>query len=483
MFRLTDQAIDISAAAAALSDPHSGGFVEFRGCVRNHHHGRSVEQLHYSAYPALAITEGERILEEARQRYAIDAVACIHRTGDLQIGDTAVWVGVGAAHRDAAFAACRYVIDEVKRRLPVWKHERYLDGETQWVGCQGCADHDHDQRYDRQQRVPGVGEAGQQRLRQAHVAVVGVGALGCPVADLLAGAGVGRLTLIDPDRVELSNLHRQSLYAEADVGALKVDAARRRLLERNSSTVIDARPQALAAGSDTAWLDDADLVMDCSDDPVSKQWVTHRARVSGRPCIVGGVHQLAGGLYVSPRQAQDGVCWACISAQGSDCGDQGVLGPTPAVIGAAMAGEALRRLIGLDSALAGRWTVLDFGSGQFQRFVPKQRKTCRCLQEADGRSDAVQRDRLDPALHWIDLREVTERRLRPLPGAQPLAFDEAMAGRGLEPDQRYLLICTSGRRSEAVCHTLREQGFGQVWTLTGGVRALPDESTPLACSA
>ena len=148
-----------------------------------------------------------------------------------------------------------------------------------------------------------------------------------------------------------------------------------------------------------------------------------------------------------------------------------------------MAGEALRRLIGLDSALAGRWTVLDFGSGQFQRFVPKQRKTCRCLQEADGRSDAVQRDRLDPALHWIDLREVTERRLRPLPGAQPLAFDEAMAGRGLEPDQRYLLICTSGRRSEAVCHTLREQGFGQVWTLTGGVRALPDESTPLACSA
>ena len=89
--------------------------------------------LRYEAYAALAAAEGQRIVEEAAARFAITGVHCVHRTGELAIGDLAVWVGVGAAHRGAAFDACRFVIDEVKSRVAIWKHERYADGDVQWL--------------------------------------------------------------------------------------------------------------------------------------------------------------------------------------------------------------------------------------------------------------------------------------------------------------------------------------------------------------
>ena len=89
--------------------------------------------LRYEAYDVLAQREGEAIIEEALARFDILDAACVHRTGDLAIGELAVWVGVTAAHRDAAFAACRHVIDEVKSRVPIWKHERYVEGDAGWL--------------------------------------------------------------------------------------------------------------------------------------------------------------------------------------------------------------------------------------------------------------------------------------------------------------------------------------------------------------
>src|SRR5690606_7532225 len=91
------------------------------------------EGLRYEAYVALAEAEGERIVLEALERFAALDACCVHRVGDLSIGELAVWVGVSAAHRDAAFDACRWIIDEVKSRVPIWKHERYADGRADWL--------------------------------------------------------------------------------------------------------------------------------------------------------------------------------------------------------------------------------------------------------------------------------------------------------------------------------------------------------------
>jgi len=131
-FHLQDTPLDIAALRAPLSHAHAGAYASFEGWVRDHHEGRAVSGLFYEAYAALAEAEGERVVEEARAKFRVVDVVCVHRVGDLAIGDLAVWVGVTAAHRDAAFDACRYVIDEIKSRVPIWKHERYASGEAGW---------------------------------------------------------------------------------------------------------------------------------------------------------------------------------------------------------------------------------------------------------------------------------------------------------------------------------------------------------------
>jgi molybdopterin synthase catalytic subunit len=115
--------------------PETGGIVTFEGRVRNHHQGKAVDFLEYSAYPLLAQTEGEGISTQALREFNLDWAWIIHRRGSLEIGAMAVWVSAGSAHRDEAFAASRYMIDQVKLRLPVWKHEYYKDGSHDWVYC------------------------------------------------------------------------------------------------------------------------------------------------------------------------------------------------------------------------------------------------------------------------------------------------------------------------------------------------------------
>lgn len=132
-FLLPDTAVDTAALRARLLDARAGAFAGFEGWVRNHNDGRAVEGLRYEAYAALAQAEGERIVAEALEQFDIVDACCAHRVGDLAIGDLAVWVGVSAAHRDMAFGACRWIIDEVKSRVPIWKHERYADGRSDWL--------------------------------------------------------------------------------------------------------------------------------------------------------------------------------------------------------------------------------------------------------------------------------------------------------------------------------------------------------------
>ncbi len=132
-FQLSSAAIDPARLQAGLRDPRAGACASFEGWVRDHNAGRAVLGLRYEAYAELAQREGEAVLAEAMQRFDLLQAACVHRTGDLAIGELAVWVGVSAGHRDAAFAACRWIIDAVKARVPIWKHERYADGDADWL--------------------------------------------------------------------------------------------------------------------------------------------------------------------------------------------------------------------------------------------------------------------------------------------------------------------------------------------------------------
>jgi len=114
-------------------DPRAGAFATFEGLVRQHNEGCQVNGLRYEAYVELAEREGDAIMAEALARFAILDAHCVHRIGALGIGELAVWVGVSSAHRGPAFEACRYIIDEVKARVPIWKHESYADGAADWL--------------------------------------------------------------------------------------------------------------------------------------------------------------------------------------------------------------------------------------------------------------------------------------------------------------------------------------------------------------
>jgi len=151
-FTFSTDSIDCAALQNELRDARAGGFASFEGWVRNHNEGHDVTRLEYEAFEALAIKEGERIIEEAMQKFGVLKAACVHRIGELGIGDVAVWVGVSSAHRGEAFEACRYIIDAEKHRLPIWKKEHYVNGDSGWVNCERCAEagkeHDHGHHHD-----------------------------------------------------------------------------------------------------------------------------------------------------------------------------------------------------------------------------------------------------------------------------------------------------------------------------------------------
>jgi len=126
-----------------LADPAAGAYTSFEGWIRNVNDGQDVLRLEYETYEPLAVSEGQAVIEEAIARFSIQHARCVHRIGLLEIGECAVWVGVSSGHRDEAFKACRFIIDQVKVRLPVWKKEHYVGGNSGWVNCERCASHGH----------------------------------------------------------------------------------------------------------------------------------------------------------------------------------------------------------------------------------------------------------------------------------------------------------------------------------------------------
>lgn len=173
MFRLTD----VPITQEPMLVEAAGGFVTFEGKVRNHAMGRSVIRLEYEAFPDLAIPEGVALLEEAKAKYGLLSASVIHRTGLLEVGDTAVLIQVAAAHRHEAFAGCEWIIDQLKHRVPIWKKEHFADGDSGWVGADVPSPNEDLYRalVQRQRSTEEVGEVGQTAIREAKVLMVGVG--------------------------------------------------------------------------------------------------------------------------------------------------------------------------------------------------------------------------------------------------------------------------------------------------------------------
>lgn len=220
------------------------------------------------------------------------------------------------------------------------------------------------ERYGRHLVLREVGGPGQQRLRAARVAVVGAGGLGAPAALYLAAAGVGRLRLIDPDVVSLSNLQRQVIYATADVGAPKVERAAERLHALNPHVEVDARPQALTPDTAADLLAGCDLVLDGTDDFAVRFAVNAACVAAGVPLVSGALGRWTGQVGVFEGRP----CYRCLVPEvppdAETCAAVGVVGALAGVVGSLMALEAVKRITGAGEALAGRLLIYDGLAGE-----------------------------------------------------------------------------------------------------------------------
>jgi len=517
-FAFATTPIDTDATRSLVTDAACGGYASFEGWVRDHNEGRQVRHLEYEAFELLASKEGERILTEAVERFGVEHAACVHRVGDLKLGELAVWVGVSARHRQEAFLACRYIIDEVKHRVPIWKKEHYIEGDSGWVNCERCAavmvDHDHDHAhghcaahehaaatrptadYSRQEALKEVGASGQAKLRAARVLVVGAGGLGVPVLSYLAGAGIGRVGIVDGDLLDASNLHRQPLYSFDAIGQPKAALAAARLRALNPDIDVQIYGLRLTRENAADLICGWDLIIDCTDNFGTKFLINDVCVAARKPAILSSIYQYEGQLQVI-RPDKQGACLRCIWPEATrdglvgNCAEAGVLGPVPGVFGSLQALEALKILLGLPGQLGDELLVMDLLTLQVARMAARRASSCAagvCTRIPAAAAGAPLQLRFESLARAqaagytvIDIREPAEVAEEPAPGTgirlmpmqQLLRADVALG-----KDDRLLLVCATGRRSLATAQALHDRGFTHVASLNGGVTGLLAQPQP-----
>ena len=219
-------------------------------------------------------------------------------------------------------------------------------------------------RYSRHILLPELGIAAQQKFAAARALIVGAGGLGCPAAQFLAAAGIGHLTLCDPDRVDLTNLQRQILFSTADIGAPKATAARARLLAINPEVEIAAVIARLDGEALAAAVAAADVVLDCSDNFATRHAVNRACVAAWKPLVSGAAIRFDGQVAVFDARVAGAPCYHCLFGEGEEieetrCATMGVFAPLVGIVGATQAAEALKLVAGVGESLAGRLLLLD----------------------------------------------------------------------------------------------------------------------------
>jgi len=236
-------------------------------------------------------------------------------------------------------------------------------------------------RYSRHILLAEFGVEGQERLRTARALVIGAGGLGCPAALYLAASGVGTLTIVDSDRVDLTNLQRQILYRTESVGMVKVDAARNTLAAINPEVNLVTLQQRLAAGDLAELVPRADLVLDCSDNFATRHAVNRACVQYARPLVSGAAIRFDAQLMVFDLRKADAPCYACLFPEDGEvedvqCSVMGVLAPMVGAIGALQAMEAVKLLAGIGEGASGRLLLLDAKSSEWRSVRIRKDPAC-----------------------------------------------------------------------------------------------------------
>jgi adenylyltransferase/sulfurtransferase len=245
-------------------------------------------------------------------------------------------------------------------------------------------------RYSRHILLPEIGVEGQERLRAAHVLVVGAGGLGCPAALYLASSGIGRLTIADPDRVDVTNLQRQILYRSDAVGSGKADAARKTLAAVNPAVTVVPLAERLEGEALERRVAQADVVLDCSDNFATRHAVNRACVRHAKPLVSGAAIRFDGQVAVFDLRQREAPCYACLFPEGGEteelrCAVMGVLAPLTGAVGSLQAVEAIKLVAGAGESLSGRLLMFDALRAEWRSVRVRKDPACA--------SDAVQAGR------------------------------------------------------------------------------------------
>ncbi|CUV08378.1 Sulfur carrier protein adenylyltransferase ThiF [hydrothermal vent metagenome] len=214
-------------------------------------------------------------------------------------------------------------------------------------------------RWARQTVLPEIGIEGQKKLINATVALVGMGGLGCPVSQSLIASGIGKLKIIDGDKVELSNLHRQPLYGVEDIGRLKVQVAKKKLMQLNESAIVEPIEEFLNENNGLNFVSDATIIIDATDNIQTRQLIDRLSKKLEIPMVYGGLYRYEGQVAVLNANGSPGYVdlFPEPTSSGDACADAGVLGMLPGIIGNIQALEAVKLIVGAKPNLVGKLLI------------------------------------------------------------------------------------------------------------------------------
>jgi adenylyltransferase/sulfurtransferase len=355
-------------------------------------------------------------------------------------------------------------------------------------------------RYSRHLIIPEIGEAGQLRLKNASVLLIGAGGLGSPAALYLAAAGVGRLGLIDPDTVDLSNLQRQLLHSDSTIGKPKLESAAARLRETNPHITLDLHPVRFTPENAVSIAENYDIILDGSDNFPTRFLANDTAFFLKKPLIYGAIQRFDGQMTVfAPHLGSP--CYRCLlpetPASGAvpSCNEAGVLGVLPGIIGSLQAMEAIKLILGVGDPPFGKILIYDALSTSFRSlklpYDPACRlcgenptitsvnnpetsaqTTCPTMQTITAAELKARLDSGDLNALLIDVREKDEWQVANIPQAKlvPLQTIPTYAP-NLPKDTQIIIHCKAGMRSAKACEYLSSVGFENVVNVTGGMDA------------
>ena len=382
-------------------------------------------------------------------------------------------------------------------------------------GNNGSIDLNHEEilRYSRHLLIPEVGLSGQKKIKAASVLVIGTGGLGSPVALYLAAAGVGRIGLVDYDKVDSSNLQRQVIHGTSQLGNLKVNSARERMLDINPGIQVDVYNEPFTSANAMQIARDYDILIDGTDNFPTRYLSNDVSVLLGKPNVYGSIYRFDG--QVSVFDAREGPCYRCLFPEPPppglvpSCAEGGVLGVLPGTIGTLQATEALKLILGIGETLNGRLLLFNALDMSFEFVNLRKNPNCKICSpdpEITGLIDyeefcgvpghdheegsvggdwdieagqlAEQLHQGQP-IHLLDVREPHELEISHLEGADLIPLGQLAARLSeLDSAEDMVVFCKAGTRSARALELLASAGFRKVKNLKGGINAWAREVDP-----